>query len=85
MEWIVRVDWRPDADVDLERVVNKMARMGPVLDVSRTGTWSVTITIDAPTLRLAVADSLHHVEAATGERATAIDARPAEELVWTGG
>jgi hypothetical protein len=85
VEWIVRVGWRPDGEVDLNEVITQMTAYNPNIDVEADGTWTVKVTLDAPTLRLAVADALHHVERATGARATGIEARPAEELVWTGG
>lgn len=80
-EWTARVEWNPPEDYGLEAIDMLIGRLekwhaaigrDPVTDGVAL-TWTATLTVEANTLRQAIAVALELVEGATGEKATGIE------------
>jgi hypothetical protein len=89
--WQARVEWATStpyedspeiADQLVSRLEAHDAAVGPEsvpsTDPDGCGYWSVVLTVQANTLRQAIAAALELVEGATGEKATAAEVLPAD-------
>lgn len=86
-DWQARVEWATDQTYD-ERVLDMLmdhleghdAAAGPealpAADPAGRGYWCAVVTVQANTLRQAIAAALELVEGATGEKATAVEVLP---------
>lgn len=83
-EWTARVEWTPpetyslDAlDVLVDRLADWHVAIGREPDADPDAgipeTWTATVTVEANTLRQAIAAALERVENVTGEKATGIE------------
>lgn len=90
ISWTARVEWAqpiPRTDDELVALVERLHPFGGAIGTEKPAagpglpeTWSAVISVEAGTLRQAIAAALQEVEQATGEKATAVEVLQSDEF-----